>query len=241
MQAKIKGTTQTLGRGRKEKGCKNDDGWHEIGWQPHAFRFTSTPGPRGPVAALESSEPVRFLELFLTDELLQNIVEQTNLYAHQFYQADPERLPKSRGRNGDQLWMRTIPRHISTKPWQGNVAVDDWVSSSFARCPEVGASLHSTQTDLDYADVIVLLATFLDALSDALPIFSEKTLPLELEINWVKTKLQSLMDTLMVPSLVPLGHGREVEVNQGVHLPWVKVRHKWFLRSRDPASTPVGT
>ena len=35
--------------------------------------------------------------LFLTDELLQNIVDQTNLYASQYFEAHPDNLPYSRG------------------------------------------------------------------------------------------------------------------------------------------------
>ncbi|KAG7524376.1 hypothetical protein JOB18_010852 [Solea senegalensis] len=42
--------------------------------------FTATPGPRRAAAEMDSDLPAVFLELFLTDELLQHIVDQTNLY-----------------------------------------------------------------------------------------------------------------------------------------------------------------
>ena len=38
-----------------------------------------------------------FLELFLTDELLEHIADQTNLYARQYFEAHPDSLPHSRG------------------------------------------------------------------------------------------------------------------------------------------------
>uniref|UniRef100_A0A8C5FSV4 PiggyBac transposable element-derived protein domain-containing protein n=1 Tax=Gadus morhua TaxID=8049 RepID=A0A8C5FSV4_GADMO len=77
------------------RGCGDD--WHQAGWQPNNFPFTATPGPRRAAAELDSDLPADFLMLFLTDELLQNIVDQTNLYASQYFEAHPDNLPYSRG------------------------------------------------------------------------------------------------------------------------------------------------
>ncbi|XP_062397738.1 piggyBac transposable element-derived protein 4-like isoform X2 [Sardina pilchardus] len=73
-----------------------EDDWHQAGWQPNSFPFTATPGPREAAAELDSDRPVDFLELFLTDELLQNIADHTNLYASQYFEARPYNLPYSR-------------------------------------------------------------------------------------------------------------------------------------------------
>ncbi|XP_077436187.1 uncharacterized protein LOC144060469 [Vanacampus margaritifer] len=69
--------------GSQKKDPKNS-GWHEAGWQPNSFTFTAEPGPRGAAAELNSTRPVDFLQLFITDELLQHIADQTNLYARQY-------------------------------------------------------------------------------------------------------------------------------------------------------------
>lgn len=59
--------------------------------------FTATPGPQNAAADLDSNEPADYLDLFVTDELLQHIRAQTNLYARQYFEANPEALPHSRG------------------------------------------------------------------------------------------------------------------------------------------------
>ncbi|XP_077437694.1 N-acetyllactosaminide beta-1,3-N-acetylglucosaminyltransferase 2 isoform X1 [Vanacampus margaritifer] len=58
--------------------------------------FTAEPGPRGAAAELNSTRPVDFLQLFMTDELLQHIADQTNLYACQSMQKRAESLPHCR-------------------------------------------------------------------------------------------------------------------------------------------------
>ncbi|XP_029976247.1 piggyBac transposable element-derived protein 4-like [Salarias fasciatus] len=70
--------------------------WHQDNWQPQKFPFAASPGPQNAAAELESDLPVDFLELILTDELLQHIADQTNLYADQFFQAHPDTLPLGR-------------------------------------------------------------------------------------------------------------------------------------------------
>ncbi|XP_077397630.1 heterogeneous nuclear ribonucleoprotein U-like protein 1 isoform X4 [Festucalex cinctus] len=72
--------------------------WHKADWQPNKFSFTATPGARSAAAALNSKLPADFLELFLTDELLQRIADHTNLYATRCFQEESESLPRSRRR-----------------------------------------------------------------------------------------------------------------------------------------------
>ncbi len=69
--------------------------WRKDGWQPENFTITATPGPKGAAAALQSEEPVDFVELFLTPELIQSIVEQTNLYAQQTISFVTQHTPHS--------------------------------------------------------------------------------------------------------------------------------------------------
>ena len=53
----------------------------EEGWVPKEIPFTATPGPRGAAADIQSDDPVDFVELYLTDELLLSIIAQTNANA----------------------------------------------------------------------------------------------------------------------------------------------------------------
>ena len=45
-----------------------------------------------------------------------------------------------------------------------------------------------------YADDVVIFASLVDTLTDALAIFGEEATPLGLAVNWAKTKIQSLSD-----------------------------------------------
>ena len=66
-------------------------------WSPKTLPFTAVPGPSAAAASLESDKPVDFVELFLCDELLLVIVDQTNRYAEQCIAVlDELRLPYSR-------------------------------------------------------------------------------------------------------------------------------------------------
>ncbi len=60
---------------------------HEVNWLPKNLPFSENPGPLSDAAALDSIEPKDFVELFISDLLIQNIVDQTNLYADQCIQA----------------------------------------------------------------------------------------------------------------------------------------------------------
>ena len=64
----------------------------------------------------------------------------------------------------------------------------------------VGTSLGETKyTDLDFADDVVLFSELWGVLESALLIFSEEVAELGLQINWNKTKIQSLSDFLPKP------------------------------------------
>jgi len=49
-----------------------------------------------------------------------------------------------------------------------------------------------TFTDLDYANDVALLSEMLEVLLLALDVLQEEAAPLGLEVNWQKTKIQSL-------------------------------------------------
>ncbi|XP_030018120.1 piggyBac transposable element-derived protein 4-like isoform X2 [Sphaeramia orbicularis] len=70
--------------------------WLEKDWQPINIPFTQSPGPINAAAALDSELPADFAELYISDELVQNIVNQTNLYANQCIQAQTLTSPHSR-------------------------------------------------------------------------------------------------------------------------------------------------
>ncbi|XP_068171293.1 piggyBac transposable element-derived protein 4-like [Antennarius striatus] len=95
-----RGRAPARGRGaRRRQSLEVDAGvWGHDGWKPTKFPFVATPGPQNAAADLDSDQPVDFMQLFLTEELLGHIVSQTNLYARQFIQAHPEALPHSRER-----------------------------------------------------------------------------------------------------------------------------------------------
>ena len=76
-------------------------GWRDMEqqlWQPMDLPFTATPGPRNAAAELQSDRPVDFLALFLSDELLDMIVEQTNIYAEKTIArlTEDRHMPRSR-------------------------------------------------------------------------------------------------------------------------------------------------
>lgn len=80
-----------------------------------------------------------------------------------------------------------------------NVAVDYWLNNALSRVPQTGVSYHSRFTDLCYADDVVIFAEFTDVISEALTALHEEATPLGLSINWAKTKIQSLTDSMPMP------------------------------------------
>ncbi|XP_077579603.1 heterogeneous nuclear ribonucleoprotein U-like protein 1 isoform X3 [Stigmatopora nigra] len=66
----------------------HDIEWRQSSWQPRMFPFAANPGLRSAAAELISDQPADFLELFLTDELLQHIVDKTNQNALHCYNAE---------------------------------------------------------------------------------------------------------------------------------------------------------
>ena len=61
------------------------DGWFDVGsWEPTNIPFTGQQGPTSETDGLgPDSDPVAFFQQFLTDELIQHIVDETNRYAEQ--------------------------------------------------------------------------------------------------------------------------------------------------------------
>lgn len=58
--------------------------WFSDGWKPRDIPFTGQPGPTALLADLgPDSKPVEYFEKFLTDELLEMLVVETNRYAEQ--------------------------------------------------------------------------------------------------------------------------------------------------------------
>ncbi|KAL7405919.1 hypothetical protein ABVT39_010144 [Epinephelus coioides] len=80
-QASSRVHASSRGRGRSggSRGSRPapDPESYDTDWEPNNVPFTATPGPINGAAALDSDQPVDFVELFLSDELLQDIVEQT--------------------------------------------------------------------------------------------------------------------------------------------------------------------
>ena len=68
----------------------------------------------------------------------------------------------------------------------------------------------SSLTDFDYADHVALLAELIALLQSTLEIFSQEAAPLGLQVNWAKTKIQSLSDFLPKPDPLTI-EGQAVE------------------------------
>ena len=65
-----------------DDGDDDDDEWCDVGWEPPHIPFTGSPGAHyAPLT--EKSEPVHFFQLFLSDQMLLDIVVQTNIYTQQ--------------------------------------------------------------------------------------------------------------------------------------------------------------
>ena len=58
-------------------------GWKSSDWVPKNISFTGKPGPCAAAAQLGDDDPVKFFQLFMNDEILEHLVEQTNLRANQ--------------------------------------------------------------------------------------------------------------------------------------------------------------
>ena len=107
-----RGSNRGSGRGRKrvilsEAEILNIDassGWKSSDWVPKNISFTGKPGPCAAAAQLGDDDPVKFFQLFMNDEILEHLVEQTNLYANQ--SIDSERA------KGKQL------QHSRSKAWK---------------------------------------------------------------------------------------------------------------------------
>uniref|UniRef100_A0AAV2J2Y6 PiggyBac transposable element-derived protein domain-containing protein n=1 Tax=Knipowitschia caucasica TaxID=637954 RepID=A0AAV2J2Y6_KNICA len=79
-----RGARASRGRSSNRSACGSmQTEWMKEDWCPRDIPFTATPGPRGAAAQLTSDKPIDFVNLFITDALLETIAEQTNLYAEQ--------------------------------------------------------------------------------------------------------------------------------------------------------------
>ncbi|XP_077352171.1 uncharacterized protein LOC144001581 [Festucalex cinctus] len=88
--------------------CNEDQSWKQTHWRPKRIRFTAKPGPQGSAAELESDLPVDFLELFITNELLQHIVDETNANALDSLQENPCGLLYSRSHDWRPLTVEEL-------------------------------------------------------------------------------------------------------------------------------------
>ena len=76
----------------------------------------------------------------------------------------------------------------------------DWVMERTVHRAMFGVSVGKESfTDLDFADDVGLLSELVDLLQSALVILQEEGSPLGLQINWKKTKIQSLCDYIPRP------------------------------------------
>ena len=94
------------GRGRGARGARQPRGqqivqqaaleaqWLSVDREPNVPPFTGTPGIKVPLPNNPSTGD--FLNLFLTDEIFDILVEQTNLYASQYKRNNPNLPPHSR-------------------------------------------------------------------------------------------------------------------------------------------------
>ena len=100
-----------------------------------------------------------------------------------------------------------------------NVAIDRWLAVTTDRCSSLGVDFHSRFVDLCYADDVVLFASLIDTLADALAVMNEEASPLGLSINWAKTKIQSLSDFLPpLPSSVVVNNEQVEVVDDFIYL-----------------------
>ena len=99
-----------------------------------------------------------------------------------------------------------------------NVAMDKVLNQTTGRAM-VGTSLGETKyTDLNFADDVVLFSDLWGVLESALLIFSEEVAELGLQINWNKTKIQSLSDFLPKPPDLFINDTRVESVDSFVYL-----------------------
>ena len=104
-----RGSNRGLGRSRKKTALSEEEilhidasnGWKSSDWAPKNIPFTGKPGPCAAAAQLADDDPQKFFQLFMNDEILKHLIEQTNLYAKQSIDSQTtkgKQLPHSRSK-----------------------------------------------------------------------------------------------------------------------------------------------
>ena len=121
------------------------NGWKNSEWVPKNIPFTGNPGPSGAAAHLADDNPIKFFELFMNDEILEYLVEQTNLYAEQSIDsqtAKNEQLPHSRSRAWKPVNISEMKKFLGLMFLTGIVRKptleDYWSTDSMIETPIFG-------------------------------------------------------------------------------------------------------
>ena len=81
----------------------------------------------------------------------------------------------------------------------------DWILGRMSERSSCGTLVRNVKiSDLDFADDAVILVETLDVLIGALEALNEESEPLGLLVSWVKTKIQALVTSWMLPSCLYL-------------------------------------
>ena len=95
-------------------------------WSPKTLPFTAVPGPSAE-ASLKSDKPVDFLELFLCDELLMHVVDESNRYAEQCIAVlEALHMPYSRVNAWQPLTLVELKRFLGLLFLMGIIKKPSW-------------------------------------------------------------------------------------------------------------------
>ena len=107
-RGQLRGRGQGRGQGHRGRGRGNADdaSWSRTDRQPNVDPFTGQPGMNVQMDA--NAEPIDYLRLFITDELIDILVNETNLYAGQYIRnrriAEKSRVKKWRDVTTEEMW-----------------------------------------------------------------------------------------------------------------------------------------
>ena len=121
------------------------NGWKSSEWVPKNIPFTGNPGLSGVAAHLADDNPIKFFQLFMNDEILEHLVEQTNLYAEQSIDsqtAKNEQLPHSRSKAWKPVNISEMKKFLGLMFLTGIVRKptleDYWSTDSMIETPIFG-------------------------------------------------------------------------------------------------------